>query len=187
MRVTGGKYLGRPIPAPKGLDVRPTTDRAREAVFNILAHAKWAEDTPALAGARVLDVFSGSGALGFEALSRGAAMVTFLDSSGAALGQIHDTARDFDAEDAVETIKRDALTPGPALECAQIVFLDAPYGEGLAPPALAALGAQGWIAPGGLCVVELGAGDEFSPPEGFAQLDQRRYGASRFVFLRFGA
>ncbi len=186
MRITGGKFRGRVIPVPPGGDIRPTTDRAREAVFNILGHAKWAE-MPALGGARVLDVFCGSGALGFEALSRGAAKVSFLDHDGAQLGQIRETAESLGAEDAVETLKRNALAPGPPRGAAEILFLDAPYGEGLAPPALTALGGGGWIAAGGLCVVELAATDGFDPPAGFAPLDERRYGATRFVFLRFEA
>lgn len=190
MRITGGKFRGRVIPVPLGGDIRPTTDRAREAVFNILTHAKWAQDIPALGGARVLDSFCGSGALGFEALSRGAARVCFLDHDGAQLEQIRQTAEDLGAEDAVETLKRDASRPGPAphpAAGAEIAFLDAPYGKGLAPPALTALGGQGWIANGGLCVVELAAKDGFDPPPGFDVLDERRYGATRFVFLRFDA
>ncbi len=187
MRITGGKFLGRTIPVPPGGEIRPTTDRAREAVFNILAHAKWAAEAPGLGGARVLDVFCGSGALGFEALSRGAAKVTFLDHDGAQLEQIRATAKGLGAGDGMETLKRDALKPGPAREAAEIAFLDAPYGKGLSAPALTALGDGGWIAPGALLVIELAATDAFAPPEGFAQLDERSYGAARFVFLRFEA
>ncbi len=188
MRITGGKFRGRVIPVPPGGDIRPTTDRAREAVFNILAHANWAQEMPALGGARVLDVFCGSGALGLEALSRGAVKVTFLDHDGAQLDQICQTAESLGAEDATEILKRDALSPGPAphpAAAAEIAFLDAPYGEGLAPPALTALAHQGWIAIGALLVIELAAKDGFDPPQGFAVLDERRYGATRFVFLRF--
>ncbi len=187
MRITGGKFRGRVIPVPPGGDIRPTTDRAREAVFNILAHANWAQEVPALDGARVLDAFCGSGTLGFEALSRGAAKVTFLDHDGAVLDRIRQTAEDLGAEDAVNTLKRDASRPGPAREAAEILFLDAPYGQDLAPPALTALGDCGWIATGALCMAELAAKDGFDPPPGFAALDERRYGATRFVFLRFDA
>lgn len=187
MRITGGKFRGRVIPVPRGGDVRPTGDRAREALFNILTHANWAAEVPALGGARVLDAFCGSGMLGFEALSRGALKVTFLDLDGAVLDRVCQTAESLGAEDAVKTLKRDALAPGPAREAAGIAFLDAPYGKGLASPALTALGHEGWIATGALLVVELAAKDRFDPPPGFTPLDQRSYGATRFVFLRFDA
>ncbi len=187
MRITGGKFRGRVIPVPRGGDIRPTADRAREGLFNIISHAKWAAELPALDGAHVLDVFCGTGALGFEALTRGAVKVTFLDHDGAQLDQIRQTAESLGAEDAAETLKRDALAPGPARVTAAIAFLDPPYGQGLAPPALTALGKGGWLARDALCVVELAAKDPFEPPPGFAALDERRYGASRFVFLRFEA
>ena len=184
MRVVGGSLRRRPLVAPEGLDVRPTSDRAREALFNILSHR---EERP-LADARVLDVFAGSGALGIEALSRGAAHCTFLETLAPAIAAIRLNLGKLGLTARATVLTRDALAPGPAITRASLpaglAFLDPPYRSGLATPALAALAAAGWIAAGALVSIEVGAKEDFAPPDGFEVLDERRYGAAKLVLAR---
>ena len=188
MRIVGGRHKGRKIEAPAGRDVRPTSDRARESLFNILMHSsKLGDDAPALDGAIALDAFAGSGALGFEALSRGAAHATFLDSDFAALRIIKANAETLGVAPDTTILKADATKPPRATRAADFVFLDPPYGEDLAAPSLAALAKAGWIAPGAVISVELGPEDAFDAPEGFAIVDERQYGKAHIVLLRFTA
>ncbi len=185
MRVVGGRFRGREIIAPKGLDVRPTSDRAREALFNRLAHAGWGRDgANTIVDAHVLDAFAGSGALGIEALSRGAAHVTFLDRDRAAIAAIERNLRSVDAEEQATVIRGDALNPPLVSRSRDLILMDPPYDQDLAAPALDALRRQHWIAPGALIVVEAAAKDAFTPSDRFTQLDSRRYGAARLLFLR---
>ena len=188
MRVVGGSWRGRRLDAPEGNAVRPTSDRAREAVFNILEHGKHArgEGSP-IPGARVLDAFAGSGALGIEALSRGAAHATFLDTSPAAVAAVRRNLTALGGLGRATVLRADCLAPPTASAPCSIVFLDPPYGEVLAAPALIALDRAGWIADGALCVVELSRDEAFDPPEGFAAVDDRRYGRARVVILRRSA
>jgi 16S rRNA (guanine966-N2)-methyltransferase len=186
MRIVGGKHRGRRIEAPPGLDVRPTSDRAREALFNILIHGHLAIDgTSPLPGARVLDAFAGSGAFGLEALSRGAAQALFIEKDAKACAAIRANAQSLGETAAIVVVPGDATNPPPCpgAPCA-IAFLDPPYGKGLAAPALAALAARGWLADGALCVVEAGAIEILAAPAGFVILDERRYGKTRLVILR---
>ncbi len=183
MRITGGSLNGRPIVAPPGRAVRPSSDRLREALFNILAHAR-DPAIPPLAGARVLDAFAGTGALGIEALSRGAAEAVFIDRQTCwarrnveALGQ---TAR-------AGLIAADVLSPPKAEIPVDIAFLDPPYGGGLAAPALAALAAAGWLGPASLAVVETGARERIAWPTGLEPVRTRRYGAARIALVEFSA
>jgi 16S rRNA (guanine966-N2)-methyltransferase len=132
----------------------------------------------------VLDAFAGSGALGIEALSRGAAQASFLDESPAALAAIERNLSALAALDRATVRRADCLSPPRAAHACGLVFLDPPYGAGLAAPALAALAEAGWIAEGALCVVELSRDEAFAPPDGFAPLDDRRYGRARVVMLR---
>ncbi len=179
MRITTGRLRGRRIRVPPGREVRPTTDHARRAVFDILSH-----DEPRLVGARFLDVFAGSGAVGLEAWSRGARRVVLLERAPEALAAIRHNLRDLPAGADIELRVMDATRPGRAPHPFDIVFLDPPYRSGLAGPALAALVREGWIAPGARVVVELAKTED--PPEipGFVVEDMRRYGPARFVFLR---
>lgn len=184
MRIVGGRHRGRPLRVPPG-SVRPTADRVREAVFNILAHGL---DWAGFEDARVVDLFAGSGALGLEALSRGAARVTFVDTDGAALHGIRRNAAALGEARAITLLKLDAtrLPPPPRLAeapCA-LAFLDPPYESGLAPPALKGLAARGWIADGALSVVEVAAREPLDAPPPFSVVDERVYGAARVVFLR---
>jgi 16S rRNA (guanine966-N2)-methyltransferase len=186
MRIIAGRHRGRPLAAPEGLGVRPTSDRAREALFDILAHGRFS-DGPAYDAARVLDAFAGTGAFGLEALSRGAAQAVFMEKDRNALGALRANIAALGEEKSAAVLPVDARrAPAAAAPCT-LAFLDPPYGEDLAAPALIALAAAGWLAPAALVVVEVAARQKFAAPEGFALLDERRYGAARLVFLRFGA
>lgn len=181
MRIVAGRHRGRVLLAPEGRNTRPTADRVRESLFNILSHGE-----PDLRGARVLDVFAGSGALGFEALSRGAGHVAFIENDTSAYAIIHANAKKMNAaEGEVAILRTDACAPAKAKAPFQFILLDPPYKSGLAKAALPALLAQGWIAEDALIVVEVAAGEPFkSPLPGWSISDERTYGAARLVFLR---
>ena len=184
MRIVAGRHRGRTLLAPEGLAVRPTADRTREALFNILAQGRLGG--PALEGARVLDAFAGTGALGLEARSRGAAFVTFMESQATALAALEKNVRALGERENSECLRADVLHPPAAKEAADLVLMDPPYGQGLAEPALSALRAAGWIGPETVAVVELMAKEPFAAPEGFTPLDERKYGQARLVFLASG-
>jgi 16S rRNA (guanine966-N2)-methyltransferase len=172
MRIVGGSHRGRRLLAPPGQTVRPTSDRAREALFNILTHGALAADGVPFAGAAVLDAFAGTGAFGLEALSRGAASAIFIERDPEALAVLR-----------AEIVPTDATHPPRAMTGCAVAFLDPPYRSGLAAPALAALGANGWFAPNAIAVVEVGTREGFAPPAGFVIRAERVYGAARLVFL----
>jgi 16S rRNA (guanine966-N2)-methyltransferase len=184
MRIIGGQFKGRALAAPAGRATRPTADRTREAVFNILAHADW---SPGLEGQRVLDLFAGVGALGLEALSRGAAFALFVETDAAARGAIRDNIEALGLFGATRIHRRDATDLGakPASLGApfDLVFLDPPYNNGLGEAALTRLGDGGWIGPDALIVYECAA-DEAPATPGFTRLDERVYGAAKVLFLR---
>ena len=186
MRIVAGKFKGRALHAPEGQATRPTSDRARQAVFNILEHAPW---SPGLHGARVIDLFAGSGALGLEALSRGAAFCLFVETDEAARGAIRENMDAFGLFGAARVHRRDAtdlgVRPGSAGEAFDLAFLDPPYGKGLAEQALARLAEGNWLKPGATCVVERGSGEAAFAVDGFEQVDVRDYGAARVHFLKF--
>jgi 16S rRNA (guanine966-N2)-methyltransferase len=185
VRIVGGRHRGRRLLAPTGRDVRPTSDRTRESLFNILAHSGWGpDDGSPIDGAVVLDAFCGTGALALEALSRGAARALFLDKARSSLDIARRNADDLRETASCRFVLGDAVKPPPAPDAADLVFLDPPYGQDLAPPSLAGLARSGWIAPACLCVVEVGADDPFTPPDGFAPLDERSYSQARVIFLR---
>jgi len=185
VRIVAGKYRGRRLRVPPGSAVRPTADRARETLFNVLAHGGWGEGgLDPVQGATVLDAFAGCGALGIEALSRGARRAHFLDSDRDAVAVIRANLDTLGTADSGIVRRANALKPPPAPRACDLVFLDPPYGEGLAAPALAALAEQGWIAPGALAVAEVGADEPLTAPAGFDHLRERRAGPARFVFLR---
>jgi 16S rRNA (guanine966-N2)-methyltransferase len=183
MRIIAGRHRGRVLLAPAGQTTRPTADRVREALFNILSHGE-----PELRGARLLDAFAGSGALGFEALSRGAEHVTFLETDPSAYAIIHANAKKMSAEAQVAILRTDATNPPKAKEPFRFLLMDPPYKSGLGKTALAALAAQGWIDRDSLVVIEVAAGEAFtSPVPGLTITDERTYGAARLVFLRYAA
>jgi 16S rRNA (guanine966-N2)-methyltransferase len=184
MRVVGGRHRGRPLGAPPGDTVRPTSDRAREALFNILSHGEFATAGQPFAGENVLDAFAGTGALGIEALSRGASRAAFIETDRAALSALRRNLAALDEDDSADIVAGDATRPPRAPYTCALVFLDPPYRSGLAAPALTALTAMGWLVPRAVAVVEIAAGEAFSPPDGFTMLDERKYGAAKLVFLR---
>ncbi|TCT02935.1 16S rRNA (guanine(966)-N(2))-methyltransferase RsmD [Aquabacter spiritensis] len=181
MRIVGGRLKGRALKAPASQAIRPTSDRLREALFNVLAHAYG----DAAAEARVLDLFAGTGALGIEAISRGARFVVFVEEAAEARGLIRDNVEAMGLTGATRIFRRDATRLGdcPQNERADLVFCDPPYGKGLAEAALAAARAGGWLAEDALLVVEEKAG-AFVPPDGFEVLERRRYDTTELTFLR---
>ena len=192
MRIVGGSLRGRRLAAPPGGLVRPTSDRAREALFNRLDHGAFSDDgTSDVAGARVLDAFCGTGALGLEALSRGAAQAVFVDNDATAVACVRRNIAALGVAGRAAVVQADATCPPRpppvGARAGALAFLDAPYGgEDLTAAALAALAAAGWLAPGALCIAETAAkAPPFTAPERFETLDRRRYGAARFAFLRF--
>ena len=190
MRIVGGKHRGRRLEAPPGDAVRPTSDRAREAVFNILAHGGHGDGgASAVAGAVVLDAFCGTGAMGLEALSRGAARAIFVDNEPRSLVAARANIAALKEQAAARVIAADATRPPPRpkeLPPATLAFFDPPYAEAVAAASLAGFAARGWLAAGALCVVEEGArAGEFAAPAGFAVLEARRYGAARVTLLRY--
>jgi 16S rRNA (guanine966-N2)-methyltransferase len=182
MRVVGGRLRGRTLAAPKSTAVRPTADRLRESLFNILVHAFG----DPVNGARVLDLFAGTGALGIEALSRGAAFALFIDEGAEARALLRENVAALGLGGTSRIFRRDATKLGPAHPVAafSLAFLDPPYGQGLAAAALASARAGGWFTPNALVIVEEAAKAQFAAPEGFNEIDRRRYDDTEFVFLR---
>ena len=174
MRIVGGEFRGRPLATPRSDAIRPTTDRTREALFNILAH-RFADR---LDGARVLDLFSGTGALGLEALSRGASFCLFIEESAEGRGLIRDNVENFGLTGRSKIFRRDATALGEAgtMPPFGLLFADPPYGKGLGERALRSALEGGWLLPGALCVVEEAAAASFDPGPAFSVIDERAYG-----------
>jgi 16S rRNA (guanine966-N2)-methyltransferase len=185
MRIVGGEFRGRPLATPRTSAIRPTTDRTREAVFNVLAH-RFAEQ---LDGARVLDLFAGTGALGLEALSRGASYGVFIEESAEGRGLIRDNVEAFGLTGRTKIFRRDATGLGEAGTLAPfgLVFADPPYGKGLGEQALASAQAGGWLAPGALIVWEEAAEADTPAPAGFEELERREYGDAKVSILALRA
>ena len=191
IKIIGGKHRARSIETPGGMTTRPTSNRARESLFNVLMHANWHDanvhgGTSPLVEARVLDAFAGSGALGIEALSRGAAHATFLDTDATAIRLVGENLRKIGEAANAKVIRGDATRPPPSREPCDLVFLDPPYREGLMETALAALSAAGWIAPGALVCAEYGV-PPAAPPPGFTLLADRAHGPALLLILQAGA
>lgn len=174
MRIVGGEFRGRPLATPRSNSIRPTTDRTREALFNVLAH-RYADR---LQGARVLDLFAGTGALGLEAVSRGASFCMFVEESVEGRGLIRANVEAFGLTGRTKIFRRDATGLGPAgtVQPFGLVFADPPYGKGFGEAALRSALAGDWLAPNALCVVEESAAASFDPGPGFAVVDERSYG-----------
>jgi 16S rRNA (guanine966-N2)-methyltransferase len=182
MRIVGGRLRGRMLSAPKSQVIRPTADRLRESLFNVLAHSY---DDP-LEGARVLDLFAGTGALGLEALSRGASFVLFIDDGAEARALLRGNVDALGAGGSTKVYRRDATRLGPAypMEPFSLAFLDPPYGKGLAEQALASAHDGGWLAPDALVIVEEATESGFAAPDGFVEIERREYGDTQLAFLR---
>jgi len=184
MRIVGGRHRGRRLLAPPGDTVRPTSDRAREALFNILAHGHFAAAGPPYADAAVLDAFAGTGAFGLEALSRGAAEAVFIERDREALAALRRNIEMLGERSRAHVVPGDATRPPRGAVACAVAFLDPPYGSGLGGPALSALAAMGWLAVDALAVIEIAAREPAPSLDGFAVVDQRSYGAARLIFLR---
>ena len=187
MRIVGGEFRGRVLAGPKpgNLAIRPTTDRTRESLFNIIAHA-WPEK---LRGARVLDLFAGTGAVGIEALSRGAASALFIEQSAEGRAIVRRNIEALGLQGRTRLFRRDATRMGDAgtIQPFDFVFADPPYGKGLAEKALLSLRDGGWLRPGALLVVEEVSSAEFVPPAGFMLADTREFGDTRIYFVTLEA
>ena len=183
MRIVGGRFGGRTLRAPATRDIRPTSDRLREAVFNVLAHSF---ENPC-EGARVLDLFAGTGALGLEALSRGARFTLFVDDGSEARALLRANVEALGTGGITRIFRRDATKLGdaPPGEKFTLAFLDPPYGRELAPRALNALATGGWLAEGALCVIEEAAGVAIELQSSFEKLDTRTYSDTQVMFARF--
>ncbi|HEY7382628.1 MAG TPA: 16S rRNA (guanine(966)-N(2))-methyltransferase RsmD [Beijerinckiaceae bacterium] len=183
MRIVGGRFRGRPLKGPASDAIRPTSDRLRETIFNILAHGY----DDAVSGARVLDLFSGTGAMGLEALSRGAAFALLVDDSAQARGLIRENVETLGVGGETRLFRRDATRMGPAApnEPFSLVFCDPPYGKGLAQRALASCAAGGWLGTGALVVIEEAGDAAVTLPQGFALLEGRDYGEAQVAFARY--
>ena len=182
MRIVAGTWRGRTLVAPAGSDTRPTADRVRQALFDMLLHAPWG-GRGMVEGAQVLDVFAGTGAFGLEALSRGAAHATFIEHDRAALAALRANIAACRAQDRCTVLAVDALAV-PVGEAAGLVFLDPPYRSGLVVRAIEHLRAVGRIAPGALVIAET-ARDE-PPPTTAPLLAERQHGAARLSIWREG-
>jgi 16S rRNA (guanine966-N2)-methyltransferase len=182
MRVVGGRLRSRPLAGPKSDAIRPTADRLRESLFNILVHAYG----DPVDGARVLDLFAGTGALGIEAASRGAAFVLIVDDGAEARALLRQNAESLGLGGTTRIFRRDATKLGPVypLDPFSLVFLDPPYGKGLAEKALVSARDGGWLMPEALIVVEEAVASKFTTPEGFAEFERRGYDDTEFVILR---
>lgn len=185
MRIVAGRLKGRAIVAPEGQGTRPTSDRARQAVFNVLEHAAWAEP---LEGMRVVDLYAGSGALGFEALSRGAAFALFVETDEDARGAIRENADAYGVMGRTRVHRRSATDLGdrPRSDGVpfDLAFLDPPYRQGLGEQTLRGLLSGGWLASGAIVVFERGSDEPEIDTPGYERLDARDYGAARVLFLR---
>lgn len=183
MRIVGGHLRGRRLQGPSTDAVRPTSDRLREALFNVLAHAY----DDAVDGARVLDLFAGTGALSFEALSRGAEFALLVDEGSEARGLIRANIESLGLEGVTRLFRRDATKLGPvnAAGTFTLVFCDPPYGRDLAPAALNAAAEGGWLAPDALVIVEEAAEVALAQPSAFQPMERRDYGETALHLLRF--
>jgi len=185
LRIVSGEFRGKPLIAPKGDATRPTSDRARQAIFNILEHAPWSDG---VRDRRVIDLFAGSGALGFEALSRGASFCLFVETDEAARGAIRENVDAMGLFGRTRVHRRSAtdlgVRPGADGPAFDLAFVDPPYAKGLGEETLARLAAGGWLAPGALVVFERGLAEP--PPEvaGYTIIDVRDYGAAKVHFLK---
>jgi 16S rRNA (guanine966-N2)-methyltransferase len=182
LRIIGGAWRGRKIPVAETEHLRPTNERAREAIFNRLLHGEGTLGVR-LVGAHVVDLFAGTGALGLEALSRGAARAVFVERDVTAAHALELAIAALGAEDRANVLRSDATSLPPAPSPCDVLFLDPPYGGDTIGPALTSAVARGWIKPGGLVVLETEVGTALALPPGLTLIDHRRYGRAEIYFL----
>jgi 16S rRNA (guanine966-N2)-methyltransferase len=183
LRIIGGVWRGRKIPVARADDLRPTNERAREAIFNRLMHAQETLGVN-LVGARVADLFAGTGALGLEALSRGAAAAVFVERDRASCKQIEVALATLGAEDRADVLNADATALPPATRACDIVLMDPPYADDVIGTTLKSLQSRGWLTPEALIVIESEKAGALTPPAGFTLLDQRHYGRALISFVK---
>jgi 16S rRNA (guanine966-N2)-methyltransferase len=183
VRIVGGEFRGRSLATPRSDDIRPTTDRTRESLFNILSHAY----ADALDGTRVLDLFAGTGAVGFEALSRGARAVLFVEQSAEGRGLIHTNIETLAVIGRAKIFRRDATSLGAVgtVEPFDLLFADPPYAKGLGEKAFESAARGGWLVPGALAILEERADIQPAAIDGFDPLDIRTFGDTRMHFYRY--
>jgi 16S rRNA (guanine966-N2)-methyltransferase len=186
MRIVGGRFRGRSLATPSGHGTRPTSDRVRESIFNVLAHSP---DAPELEGARVVDLFAGTGALGLEAISRGASYALFVEDNASARGLIQQNIENFGLQGNTRIFRRDATKLGPASarDKYTFAFLDPPYGKSLGEAGLRALSQGGWLEDGALIVLEERSTSPIGLPQDFTALDTRTYGDTSVTFAKYVA
>lgn len=186
MRIVGGRFRGKNLVSPKSDAVRPTSDRVRESLFNILAHGDFGQDREIFSSARVLDLFAGTGALGIEAISRGAASVLFVEDGIEARGLLRQNIENFGLTGIARVFRRDATSLGPCQKYGpfSLVFLDPPYGKALGEKALQSAIDGGWLSEGAICVWEESATAEVEIPSGAELLNSRKYGDTLIRILR---
>lgn len=189
MRIVGGDFKGKKLAIPTDQRVRPTSDRSREAIFNILTHGKAyrTENGAMPIEATVLDAFAGTGALGLEALSRGASHVTFMDNHAESLRLIKENVATLEAQRQCTILNRSAVHPGAAAAPVDLVLMDPPYKENLGQPCLDALVEGGWIGSDTVVVTEIPAKPKGFLFSGFEEIDRRKYGAAQILFLKLAA
>ncbi|WP_265516631.1 16S rRNA (guanine(966)-N(2))-methyltransferase RsmD [Nitratireductor luteus] len=182
MRVVGGRMRGRRLASPEDDTIRPTTDRARESLFNVLEHGY----PGSLDGVRVLDLFAGTGALGIEAISRGAAYCLFVEEQGASRALIRENVETLGLQGHTRIFRRDAARLGPigTMQPFGLVFADPPYGKGLGERAIASALEGGWLLPDALVLVEEASVSPFQPPEGLTLAERREYASSVITICR---
>lgn len=183
MRIIGGALRGKHLNTPEDDAIRPTAERTREALFNVLMHS-FANDGFSLHGAQVLDACAGTGALGLEALSRGAAFASFLEKEPRHCALITANLKACRLQSQSQVVQADVTRPPLATKPCDLLLTDPPYADGLLGPALEALAKQGWLKAGALCVVEAPAKGGFTPPDGFPILKEKRYGKAQLTFLK---
>ena len=187
MRITAGRLGGRTLAAPTDLSVRPTSDKVRQAIFNVLEHRDFGFGF-GFEGARAIDLFAGTGAMGIEGLSRGARYCLFVDDSADSRALIRQNVEALGLTGATKIWRRDAAQLGPldTLQPFGLAFLDPPYRKGLLTPALEGLRDGGWLTSPALVIAESAEDETIPPTDGFEKLDERVYGQTRVAFLKLG-
>lgn len=182
MRIVAGKFKGRRLTEPKSNSIRPTSDRARETIFNILQHGCGVT----LEGARVIDLFAGTGALGLEALSRGAGFCLFVEQAAESRALIRENVEALGQNGVTKVYRRDATQLGMSANLGQfdLALLDPPYGKGLGEEALSALHTGNWFSENAICVLEEKKGVEINIPPNFEVLDKREMADTQIIFCR---
>lgn len=178
-RIIAGRFKGRRLTVPAGRDVRPTTDRMRERLFSMLAHGRY----PPLEGARVADLFAGTGALGLEALSRGAAHAVFIEQARPSLKTLRDNIGTLGVENETDVLAVSATNLPTAKSPADFIFMDPPYRQGLVVPALSSLQANGWLSDSSVIICELASDEPLDVPHDLQVIDDRQQGQQRLLIL----